>query len=104
MSLLSFVCAFVVGSALIFSGVSAHAAPGDLPTEIDSIVVRRTAVLTAIRGEILRKLEDGSLAPVAEGASVRPGEILLVRRGASFKIGKDTIGAETHGDRWVRFE
>jgi hypothetical protein len=30
--------------------------------------------------------------------------MLLVCRGASFNIGNDTIGAEHHGDRWIKFE
>lgn len=103
MSLLTFVHAFAMSGVLACS-LSTVAAAADLPTEVDTVVVGRTVVLTGIQGEILRQLTDGSLAPISDGDSVRPGEVLLVRRGASFNIGNDTIGAEAHGDRWVKFE
>jgi hypothetical protein len=94
----------LLGGVLALGAPACIADPLTLPTEVDTIVARRTVVLTEVQGEILRKTDDGSLVPVAEGESVSPGEILLVRRGASFNIGSDTIGAEHHGDRWVRFQ
>jgi hypothetical protein len=100
----AFLRALLVTGFLSCGVTSTHAAPPDLPTEIDTIVARRTVVLTDIQGEILRKLDGGTLVTVANGESVHPGETLLVRRGASFKIGNDTIGAEAHGDRWIKFE
>lgn len=85
-------------------GTSALVEPPAFQTEVDTVAAGRTVTITQLRGEILRKLEDGSLVQVAEGEKVSPGEILLVRRGAEFNIGNDTIGAEQHGDRWVKFE
>jgi hypothetical protein len=75
-----------------------------LPTEEDTVLVGRTVVLVVISGQILKKGEDGKLSPVANHVSVRPGEVVLVRKGASFSIGGTTIAPESHGDRWVRFE
>lgn len=74
----------------------------DRPTEVDTVIVGRPVKID-VHGEILRKRPDGSLAKIASGETVNPGEVLLVRQGASFRIENDTIGAETHGDRWVQF-
>lgn len=76
----------------------------ELPTETDTVIVGRSVVLTSVHGEIFRKAEDGSLAPIVDGDAVRPGDVLLVRKSASFAIGNTTIGPEQHGDRWVKFE
>jgi hypothetical protein len=94
----------LLSGTLALGAPAAVAVPPTLPTEIDTVVARRTVVLTQVQGEIFRKLDDGSLVPLAEGESVSPGEMLLVCRGASFNIGNDTIGAEHHGDRWIKFE
>lgn len=48
--------------------------------------------------------EVDTLVAMAEGDLVSPGDVLLVRRGAELNIGSDTIGAEQHGNRWVKFE
>lgn len=75
-----------------------------LPTEVDTIVFGRTVVLSTVRGGIFRKVEGGALIPITDGASIELGEMLLVRKGASFSIGRTTFGPEHHGDRWVQFQ
>lgn len=78
------------------------AADPDWPTEVDTVVVGRPVKLQ-VQGEILRKRPDGSLVQVVSGDTINPGEMLLVRKGASFEIEGDRIGPESHGDRWVQF-
>ena len=82
----------------------AQTAPPALPTEIDTLQVGRTVVIANIRGDIFKKAEGGALVPVRSGESVEPGHLLLVLKGASFSIGRTTIGPESHGDRWIQFE
>ncbi len=82
----------------------AQTASLDLPTEIDTLQVGRTVVISNIRGNIFKKAEGSALVPVNNGESIEPGDVLLVRKGASFSIGRTTIGPESHGDRWVQFE
>jgi hypothetical protein len=96
----------VLALALLCLAAHTHAqtAPPALPTEIDTLQVGRTVVIANIRGDIFRKAEGGALLPVKSGESVEPGNVLLVRKGASFSIGRTTIGPESHGDRWVQLE
>lgn len=75
----------------------------DNPTEVDTVMIRRAVALSAVSGEILRESSDGQRSPVVSGAVVRPGERILVRRGASFQIGRTRFGPESHDDRWVQF-
>ena len=82
----------------------AQTASPALPTEIDTVEVGRTVVISDVRGDIFKKAENGALVPVRSGESVEPGHLLLVRKGASFSIGRTTIGPESHGDRWIQFE
>jgi hypothetical protein len=82
----------------------AQTASPALPTEIDTLEVGRTVVISNIRGDIFKKAEGGALVPVKSGESIEPGDVLLVRKDASFSISRTTIGPESHGDRWVRFE
>jgi len=82
----------------------AQSVPLALPTEIDTVDVGRTVVISKVRGEILKKVEGDVLVPVTSGESVEPGDVLLVRKGASFSIGRSTFGPESHDDRWVQFQ
>jgi hypothetical protein len=84
--------------------VQAQSVPPALPTEIDTVEVGRTLVISNVRGDIFRKAEGAVLVPVRSGESVEPGDVLLVRKGAAFSIGRTTFGPESHGDRWVQFQ
>lgn len=82
----------------------AQSQPPDPPTEVDTVHVGRSVVLSSVRGEILKKGEGGALRQVTSGECIKPGDVLLVRKGASFSIGRTTFGPESHGDRWVQFQ
>jgi hypothetical protein len=97
---LSLVAGFICFTA---AGQAQLGAP-DLPTETDTLQVGRTVVLSNVKGEIFKKGANGNLLPLASGASIEPGEVILVRRGASFSIGRTQFGPENHGDRWVQFK
>ena len=82
----------------------AQSVPSELPTETDTVRVGRAIVISGIQGQIFKKSENGKLVPVKSGTSISPGDVLLVRKGTSFSIGRTKIGPESHGDRWVRFQ
>jgi hypothetical protein len=92
------------GLLVIESVAFAQTPPSVLPTEVDSVGIGRPVILANVQGGIFRKEEGGGLVSVASGASVEPGDLLLVLRGASFSIGSTTFSPESHGDRWVQFE
>ena len=96
-----FICAVLVLCFTACSHVPSESSK--LPTEVDTIVLSRKAVLSNVSGAIFRKAAE-ELASVVDGEHIEPGEMLLVRRGASFSIGNTTFGPEFHGDRWVRFQ
>ena len=100
-SLRHFIAIFTCTVALIAQATVQPAT--DNPTEVDTVMVRGTVTLTEVSGAILRANPAGNLTPVTSGARVQPGERLLVRRGASFRIGRTQFGPENHGDRWVQF-
>jgi hypothetical protein len=82
----------------------AESTPSEPPTETDTVHISRAVVLTDLQGQIFKKAEDGKLLPVTSGISINPGDVLLVRRGASFAVGRTKFGAESQEDRWVRFQ
>ncbi len=92
-----------LGWLILFSLSHAQSPEPALPAEVDTVEVGQAVVLSNLSGEILRRGEGGVLMPIAGGESIEPGEMLLVRRGASFSIGGNTFGPESHGDRWVLF-
>ena len=103
-----FVVRLVVVFAVCLFGFAtpglAQPVPSELPTETDTGRVGRAAVISNVQGQIFKKSEDGNLVPVKSRASVKPGDVLLVRKGASFSIGRTRLGPENHGDRWVQFQ
>jgi len=78
--------------------------PEPLPTEQDTVVVGRSVVIASVGGEVLLEVANGALVPAENGATIEPGQRLLVRKGAWFSIGRTTFGPESHGDRWVKFQ
>lgn len=92
-------------SFLIFAAPGlAQQAPSELPTETDTVRVGRPVVLSIVQGTIFKKTEEGKLVPLKSRATIKQGDMLLVLKGAAFKIGRTQIGPEYHGDRWVQFE
>jgi hypothetical protein len=88
----------------IFAVLPVYGESSDLPTEVDTFIVGHAVTLTKIQGEILKKGENNSLIPVTDDMSLKLGEMILVRKGASFSIEDDQFGPENHGDRWIRFQ
>jgi len=78
--------------------------PSEPLPETDTVHISRAVVLTDLQGQIFKKTEEGKLLLVRNGTSIHPGDVLLVPRGASFSIGRTKFGAESQGDRWVRFQ
>lgn len=74
-----------------------------LPTEEDTVVVGKSVSLIDIRGEVLYQGDGGTLVPVKNNTIIKPGERILVRKGASFSIGR-YFEPEFHEDHWIKFK
>jgi hypothetical protein len=97
----------IVGGAILFfvlsgsAGAQDQSPPFTPPTEVDTLILDQPAELVVLRGDIDLSPDGGPLVALHPGAVVKPGDFLLVRAGASFRIGRTTFGPESHGDRWV---
>jgi hypothetical protein len=82
--------------------LSLLAAPSvlSLPKETDTISLGRSAKLIKVQGQMYRV----ALEPVTDGATVNPGDVLLVPKGTAFGVGQSLFRGESHGDRLVRIE
>jgi hypothetical protein len=87
----------VLAICLPLSLSAASSAP-TLPTETDTIELGRSVVLTRVQGQMYRVV----LEPISSGATVHPGDVLLVPKGTAFAIDRMQIGAEQQGDRFIR--
>jgi hypothetical protein len=93
------VATFIVVVAAVLS-LGAKFGDQPPPPEVDTLLVGGQVTVSNVKGQVFRVV----LEPIRSGEALGPGELMLVRKNASFAIGDTTIAPESHRDRFVRVE